>query len=122
MMGHATSTGSRSTALSMPGWALGICLLLVAIIVLSNAPIWILSIAMAFFGVMLLTFIILVAYFAKNNPDAMRSERFKLTKMAIQRGIVGDSTQGIINEQKQKLVGEKLLEQVLLEAQPEDEK
>ncbi len=35
-------------------------------------------------------------FFAKRNPDALRSERFLTHKMAIERGVLGDKLSGVI--------------------------
>ena len=35
-------------------------------------------------------------YFMKRNPDALRSEKFNITKLAIERGVIGDKTLGTI--------------------------
>ena len=35
-------------------------------------------------------------YFMKRNPDALRSEKFNITKLAIERGVIGDKTMGNI--------------------------
>lgn len=35
------------------------------------------------------------AHFAKVNPDSLRSERFTLSKMAIDKGLVGDDSAGL---------------------------
>lgn len=37
-------------------------------------------------------------YFAKTEPDSLRSERFSLSKMAIEKGIIGDNTTGTFEE------------------------
>lgn len=51
-------------------------------------------------------------YFMKRNPDALRSEKFTLTKLAIERGLIGDKTIGNI------LAGEDVR---LLRSAPDDE-
>lgn len=37
------------------------------------------------------------AYFALRNPDELRSESFTLRKMAIEKGLLGDSTVGLVS-------------------------
>ena len=36
-------------------------------------------------------------YFASRDPDALRSERYSIQKLAIERGFIGDSTAGNVN-------------------------
>jgi hypothetical protein len=49
----------------------------------------------ALLGVDFLTFIAAYGYYAYTAPDALRSERYYLQKMAIERGALGDTLSGI---------------------------
>ena len=92
---QATAQGSRSTALNPLGWALGIvlsALLLAARI--SNLPTWVIPVLGSSAGVIVVAYV--VAYFILlfKNPDALRSERFTLSKLAIEKSVTGDSLRG----------------------------
>lgn len=51
--------------------------------------------AVALIGVGVLTYVGGFAFFMVKDPDALRSESYKLKKMQIERGLIGDSTQGL---------------------------
>ena len=80
--------------------------LLVALIaaVTAKAPNWI----QIMLAIMLCIFMTLYGgayiYFAATDPDALRSEKYKLHKMAIEHGIIGDNMTGIIDANPQKLI------------------
>ncbi len=38
------------------------------------------------------------AYFARGNPDSLRSEHYSLSKMAIEKGLLGDNLTGLVIE------------------------
>lgn len=62
---------------------------------------------MVFLGILIAItvciYLISFVYFALKDPDALRSERFTLEKMAINKGIVGDDTTGIIDAKAAEL-------------------
>ena len=95
LLQQATAQGSRANALNPLAWAFALALsaLLVAARI-SGAPQWLLvllGIAVAATG---LGFI--VAYFILLfvDRDALRSERFTLSKLAIEKSVTGDSLRG----------------------------
>ena len=47
-------------------------------------------------SVVMITFVIAYAYFAITAPDSLRSERFTLSKMAIEHSSKGDNLVGLI--------------------------
>jgi hypothetical protein len=95
LLQQATAQGSRANALNPLAWAFGLSLsaLLVAARI-SGAPQWLLvllGVAVAGTGIAFL-----VAYFILLfvDRDALRSERFTLSKLAIENGVTGDSLRG----------------------------
>lgn len=92
---HATSQGSRSTALNPLAWALGICLaaFLVALRV-SNLTPWVLPLLASLVVIFVFAFVISYFILLFKDRDALRSERFKLSKMALERSLTGDSLTG----------------------------
>lgn len=94
---QATARGSRSTALNPLAWALGI--VLSAMLVagrIPNLPTWVLLVlGIAAAGIVVAY---LVAYFILLfvDRDALRSESFTLSKMAIEKSVTGDSLKGFI--------------------------
>ncbi len=89
--------GTRSTALGQMTWALALMVVGFLVGQRIGLPTW----GLVLFGVMttllLLNFLALNWFFAVKNPDALRSERFILTKMAIrQKNFKGDNLIGFV--------------------------
>ena len=91
---HHAGSGRKSTALQPILILAGIIGVTMYGVVRAGAPAWM--------SAALLTLLICLAalfgwgylYFMKTNPDALRSEKFNITKMAIERGVIGDKTLG----------------------------
>jgi len=102
-LAESVVSGSRSTALKP---LLGLDALLAVTTVASCAPVSGVPRAIQI-GLFVITTVCIAVtigayfYFMFRNPDYLRSERFSLQKMAIERGIVGDNLQGIITERRQ---------------------
>jgi hypothetical protein len=60
-----------------------------------HGPGWVQIFFATLLGIDFIAFLIAYAYFATKTPDALRSERFYLQKLAIKRGLVGDSLTGL---------------------------
>jgi hypothetical protein len=95
LLQQATAQGSRANALNPLAWAFGLSLsaLLIAARI-PSVPQWLLvllGIAVAGTGLAFL-----VAYFILLfvDRDALRSERFTLSKLAIEKSVTGDSLRG----------------------------
>jgi hypothetical protein len=74
---------------------IGLLLSALASLVLGEAPSWLLiSVGLAL-AVVLVVFLGAYLYLLLRNPDALRSEHFSLSKMAIEKGLVGDNVQGL---------------------------
>ena len=71
----------------------------------SNAPMW----TDALLGVLLCCcvtlYLIGYIYFAVKNPDALRSERFTLSKMAIEKNLIGDNIFGLLEVEEAENLG-----------------
>ena len=99
---HAEAKGSRSTALSPLGWLAVILVsgLLAAFTV--HAPLWAqIGLAVAG-GLCVMLYFGAYLYFMLKDPDALRSERFKLSKMAMERSKIGDTLQGFLEPDGQE--------------------
>ncbi|MCH9006243.1 MAG: hypothetical protein IH838_13270 [Proteobacteria bacterium] len=92
---EASARGARSTALHALQWVIGMLLVSLPMLAASRAPSWLLISVAAALGGILVTFVTAYVYFLFTNPDALRSESFTLSKMAIERGLVGDSLSGL---------------------------
>src|SRR3982751_496573 len=90
MFQSASIQGSRSTAMGPLVWAIGILVggsILFQRVGMPAEAIWIL---IGLLVIVVGVFLGLYIYFAKKKPDLLRSERYVLTKMAIQQGRRGD--------------------------------
>lgn len=90
------SNHSKSTILKPLGWLLAILVPLFSASYYLKADNWIsYSIATLIFIVIVIYLTIYIhAYF--KNPELLRSEKYTLTKMAIEKSTFGDSTSGIV--------------------------
>lgn len=88
-------SGSRSTALQPLQWALGLLLASLPPMLWAKAPSWlIITISVAIVSV-LVAFLFAYLFLLNRNVDALRSEAFSLTKMRIEKGLVGDDATGL---------------------------
>ena len=88
-------SGTRSTALQPLAWLVGILTSGLVIAATSGAPTWVLICIAIFFGLSVLVYLVIYVYFAIKNPDALRSERYTLSKMAIEKDLIGDDKSGL---------------------------
>lgn len=87
--------GTRSSVLSILQWTLG-GLLLFTVTSHGYGLHWGYTLAGAIcVGVTLIMILGFFVYFAVTDKDALRSERFAITKMAIERGALGDDERGL---------------------------
>jgi hypothetical protein len=91
---------SRSSVLNPLQWALVILLGGVLGSVASGAPRWLtIGLAICVFALVAL-FIAAYVYFMLTDPTPLRSESYSLSKMALERGLMGDNLSGLLTEQK----------------------
>jgi hypothetical protein len=94
LLTRSSASGSRSTALQDARWLFVIALGALVVTVALKAPtpiLWLLSILCA------MSFVLACGsylYLLRTNPDALRSERFTIEKMRIEKGIMGDTLSG----------------------------
>jgi hypothetical protein len=100
-LSEATAKGARSTALHSLQWMLGILLSALPIVIWAGAPDWLLVGISGAAALILVLFIFAYVYFLLKQPDALRSEQFSLSKMAIEKGLVGDNVSGLIQYEPQ---------------------
>ena len=96
---EASAKGAKSTALQSLHWGIGMLLTSIPIMAWVDAPSWILIAISSAFGLVLVTFIGAYIFLLIKNPDALRSESYTLSKMAIERGLIGDSLSGLREEE-----------------------
>jgi uncharacterized protein YacL len=76
------------------GWILGLLLSTVSILVWEHAPTWLIVTIAALSIFLVLAYVGAYLFFMLKNPDALRSERFTLSKMQIEKSQLGDTSHG----------------------------
>ena len=94
---QATATGSKSTVLRDLRWFAGIVLTTLLAALHFKAPHWVLVCLAGLVGIVSFVYLGAYVYFALRSPDSLRSEKFTLSKMAIERSVVGDNLAGFID-------------------------
>ena len=100
----ASAKGARSTALHSLQWGMGIILTGIPVCLFAGSPEWFLIFLASCFGIMFLTFIGSYVFLLKKDRDALRSEQFSLSKMAIEKGLIGDNIAGLMKKDETKLI------------------
>ena len=70
---------------------------------LAHLPVWVLVMLGVFQGLTVLAYLAAYFFLLVKDRDALRSERFQLSKMAIERSITGDNLAGFLEPEKQPL-------------------
>jgi hypothetical protein len=90
----ATAQGSRSTVLKPLGWLIGLCGGALLGVLKYHSPVWLLVILSIFFGLSASIYLAAFIHCLFTNPDLLRSETYLITQLAIQKGLIGDSSVG----------------------------
>ena len=93
-LSQASTSGARSTALQPLGW-LSVTLTAGVVMSVDKAPQWTIIAMITFLALTILIYLGSYIYFALKNPDALRSEKFTLSKIAIEKNLIGDSNVGL---------------------------
>jgi thiol:disulfide interchange protein len=94
---QATASGTKSTALTDLRWFAAILASALLIATQTASPPWILIFLAVMLGLVGLTYVGAYIFFAIRSPDALRSEKFTLSKMAIERSVTGDNLAGFVD-------------------------
>jgi hypothetical protein len=86
---HATAHGARSTVLTDLRWFIGLILSAILIGVWEKMPAWLVGVLVTFLAIGVVLYFAAYIWFGIRNPDSLRSEKFSLTKMAIEKSAVG---------------------------------
>lgn len=93
---RALASGSRSTVLKPLAWLIGLCASASIASFSFSSPVWLGSMFGVLGGVTIVLYFVSYIYFGITDKDALRSERYSIQKLAIQRGLVGDDDVGYI--------------------------
>lgn len=95
MQAQSAETGSRTDALKPLVYAMGILFTATVGLVWRSAPAWLLIVVATLLVIATIGYFAAYAYCLLSNPDLLRSETYGLRKMAIERGVLGDSDSGL---------------------------
>lgn len=87
--------GKRATALQPIAWMLIVCLGGLLSAVRLQVPSWLISVLAGLCVLVVLTALGAFGYLLVVDRDALRSEHFNITKMQIEKGVMGDSISGL---------------------------
>lgn len=91
-----TTKYSRTDVLRALMNPLGGLVVALPVLITVKAPAWIVIADVICIGVVLAVYVAAYAYCFFKRPDSLRSERFELTKYAIEQRAFGDNTTGLI--------------------------
>lgn len=95
LLSQASTRAGRSTALKPLGWLLSILLSAALGVVGLSGPSWFVLVTVGFAAATTAAYLAAYVYLLLKNPDALRSETYVIQKLAIEKGLVGDSVTGL---------------------------
>lgn len=98
---------SRSDILKPLVWPLGLSLATAATTGAATnigAPSWLPILSGSIAALFAFIYVAGYVYFGLKHPDALRSENYTLRKMAIEKGLVGDSDAGLLSIESKEVV------------------
>jgi hypothetical protein len=97
---RAQEQGSRSTVLRPLGWVVVLCAAAAIASLSVPHPIqWLTVLFGAGFGISVLLYLLAFCYCLIKMPEALRTERYSIQKLAIEKGFKGDSSTGVISHE-----------------------
>ncbi|MCG7964826.1 MAG: hypothetical protein N0E54_19150 [Candidatus Thiodiazotropha taylori] len=96
LFSQSSATGGRSSALQPLGWLTTILIAGLVLIEMWEAPDWIIITLVVLLISTVVMYLLIYLYYAIKNPDALRSEKFTLSKMAIEKNLIGDDRSGLL--------------------------
>lgn len=100
LLQQASHDGSRSTVLKPLGFILTVFLSAILLSFYIKAPSWLGITLTVIMVIIMILFVYAYLYFMKADPDALRSEKYSLQKMQIEKGIFGDDSRGVVEPDK----------------------
>ncbi|MFC1224558.1 hypothetical protein ACFE6N_12160 [Pedobacter sp. BG31] len=95
---QSDASGSRSTILKSLTWFLALLFILLGAAMTAKADSYITIFIIVLISITSFVFLSAFVYCLFTDKDALRSESYSIKKMQIEKGIIGDSTTGILPE------------------------
>ena len=102
---RSDASGSKSTILKPLSWFLSIVIGGLILLIKIAAPNWTIILFAIITCIAIFLFFFTYVFCLFKDRDALRSEKYSIQKMAIEKGIVGDNLAGIINEATIQKIG-----------------
>lgn len=96
LLQHDSIEGSRSTALKPIGWMTSLLASATLAAFYLNTPSWVGILFAVSTGLSVLLYLVAYIYLMVRDRDALRSEKYSLQKLAIEKGLLGDDMHGFI--------------------------
>lgn len=96
MFQQALANGSRSTVLKPLGWLVGLTITGTIAAYRWGSRSWFANTLGGLCVVSIVLYVLAYIYFAVTDKDSLRSEKYSIQKMAIQKGFIGDDQTGYI--------------------------
>jgi hypothetical protein len=91
LLQHAIIHGARSTVLRPLGWLIGILATLVLAAIRFQAPVWMNAAIIALLVLGVSIYLSAFVYCLLTDKEALRTEKYSIQKLAIEKGFVGDN-------------------------------
>lgn len=107
---QALASGSRSTVLKPLGWLVALTLAGSISSFHFGSPSWFSNAIGVLSIISIILYFVAYVYFGITDKDSLRSERYSIQKMAIEKGFIGDDQAGFFktnlvrNENKEKII------------------
>ncbi|MCX6256815.1 MAG: hypothetical protein NTW49_02790 [Bacteroidia bacterium] len=107
---RSDSSGSKSTVLKPLTWFISIIIGGLILLIKIDAPLWVVIMFSIVMGIVIIVFLFSYLYCLFTDRDAIRSEKYSIQKMAIEKGLYGDNITGLFpaNDRKELRNGKKV--------------
>lgn len=95
-LAQATIKGVRTTILRPIAWMIAILLSAILITVFLQSPVWLQVMLAIFLCFTMLLYLFSYLFCLFTDKDALRSEKYSISKLAIEKGLYGDNVSGTI--------------------------
>lgn len=96
LLSRSDASGSKSTILKPLTWFLALIIGGILSLLKFDSPVWLTIMLATIFCLGVAVFFFVYIYCLINDRDSLRSEKFTIQKLAIEKGIMGDDVIGII--------------------------
>jgi len=104
LLQQSNAKGSRSTILQPLIAVVAVIICAIGLLAKVGVPIWFIAALGVFLFLFLVLIMVAYTYCLFNDRDAIRSEKYSIEKMAIEKGFYGDSAKGVFKDKNFQLI------------------